>query len=293
MPYPLTASGANPYGPEISFRTENVLPPASVYVGPDDALLLEARAPSVAAQLDVSLRRLMPTGEISSDFYSWRISTAGDNIQTQLVPPAEGYILSVHMESDTPKRGQLFCKLHARHNLSGTDPTLGHLLVQGYVSHDDHLGFPQSPTESSLSGHGWLRAIAMPSVPRGSQLSYTVPPGVCWLLRAVTGLYTTSAIGNPREAYLQFTDPAGVVQMFIPAGNTQAPTAPVLTSSYTWAPGLMPAQSGGVYTAGLPQDLLLAAGWTVNTGVQGADTNPATGDFWQQLAVSVEEYVST
>lgn len=286
MPYAPRATFDNPYGPQVSFRTEDILPPGAVYIGPDDALTLDARAPTVAAPLHLTLRRLTPQGLVSSDQYDMVISTTGVNVQTFVVPPSEGYLLSAHLFSETPERGQLFVKLHARRNVGGTDHALGHLFVQGYISTDDHLGYPQSPTESSLSGRGWLRVITFANPPAGANFSLVVPQGVRWLLRAVYGQLALDPAGAARTVGLSISNPAAAVALAIPVQGTFGPGG---GQDFTFAPGLNASSSSGSTATAIPPDLLLSAGWNVNL-VEGV-IEPL--DQWSQLAIWVEEYVAT
>jgi hypothetical protein len=286
MPYPLTAGFENPYGPQISFQTENILPPGAVYIGPDDALILEARAPSVTANLYLTLRRLTPQGLVSSDQYQWSVSTAGLAAQDFAIPPSEGYLLSAHCRSDAVERGQLFVKLHARRNLGGQDVSLGHLFFQGYVSYDDHLGFPQSPTASSLDGRGWYRVLTPPDPPAAQEFSYTLTQGIRWILRSVRGQFTTSAAPGDRSPFLDIHIPGASGDLLIPAGVAQPPSA---IGAFEWIVGTPIFSQGANNFAPLPPDLLIAGGWAIQT-----QTIPAlaAGDQWGSFTITAEEYVA-
>lgn len=286
MPVPMVATGANPYGPQIGFRTEDVLPPAAVYVGPDDALLLEARAPTVSAPVHLTLRRLTPDGEISSDQYDLNVSTSGVQVQEFIIPPAEGYILSAHCRSETPERGQLFVRLHARRNIGGTDQALGQLFFQGYVTTDDHLGYPQSPTESSLSGRGWLRVVSPANPPAGQAVFIGVPQGVRWALRGVTVQLNTSAATPVRYPLVDIVNAVGFAQLKFPAAQSQGPS---MAASYVWAEGLAPITAGPGGVAPLSSDLLISAGWGIVITTLQLDA----ADQFLSASVYVEEYVAT
>jgi hypothetical protein len=286
VPYAPRATFANPYGPQVTFRTEDILPPGAVYIGPDDALTLDARAPTVSAPLHLTLRRLMPQGVISSDQYDYVISTTGTNVQEQIIYPSEGYLLSAHAFSEAPERGQLFIKLHARRNALGSDHAFGHLLMQGYISVDDHLGFPQSQPESSLSGRGWLRVITYPNPPAGSNFGFVVPQGVRWLLRAVYGQLVLSGAGTARSVSLIIGNPAGAVALAIPVQGSFGPGG---GADFTFAPGVAPTSSSGSIATPIPPDFLFSAGW--NVSLVESVIQPL--DQWSLISVYVEEYVAT
>jgi hypothetical protein len=254
-----------------------------VYIGPDDALQLEMKAPSVAADVNVTLRRLLPDGTISTDFYSYHVSTVGTAKQTVLIPPAEGYILSVHLESDTPARGQLLVKMHARHNLGGTDDALGHLLVQGYVSVDDHIGYPQSPTESSISGHGWFHTVSAPAVAANTQAVIGVPTGLRWRVINIQA-QVASTFAAPQLPVLAFTvsSPPSTYYFAGPSVPSGA-----LTTGLDWAPGFPFNAATGFYTAPFPPEVFMTQGADLSLNFSGS---PA-GFQINYFAAFVEEWI--
>ncbi len=271
MPYPVRAGGQYPYGPEVQFRTLDVLPPAAVYVGPDDEIVIEARSPSVTTALTVAYRLLTPQGEIKYGLLTPSISTVGTAVQDVVVPPAEGYLISVHLNANSASRGQCFCKMFLRRTGAAGGGPLGHLLVQGYVSLDDHLGYPQSPTESSLNGRGWTHTATFADPGAGANFFTTVPAGVRWKIQTVIATLVTNATPGNRFAGLVALSPAAQTEF-----NIQTPAAiPASTTAFlSWAPGFPELNINNQWTAPSVIDLILVAGSQVSiqvTALQGTD----------------------
>jgi hypothetical protein len=287
MPYPATAPAVNPYGPQISFQTEQTFPPSAVYIGPDDALEIDVHAPSIASTVNLTLRRLTPRGEISSDVYAWPVPATGPGVQTMTIPPSEGYLLSAHCWSSNPRRGQVFVRFTARRNEGGIDVSLGHLFLQGYITANDHLGYPQSPTQSSLDGRGWVRTI-VGTVP-GLALNWTIspPPGVRWILLAVEATLSTAGAGGSSTFALQVMDLSTGSYLYIPPVYTQTVNTSVV---YTWLPGIQASSTASRSFAPLPPELLMSSTTQLASDSFGV---VLTGDQWSAPTLLVEEYAAS
>ena len=283
--YPTLAGQNNPVGPQVSFRTQSILPPAALYVGPSDQLEFEARCPSTSSALALTVRLLTPQGIIEEYQASYTVATAGTAVFSALMTPAEGFVLSAHLHGDAVSRGQCFCKLHLRKNPTGTDLVLGALLFQGYVSADDHLSYPQSPTESSLNGRGWLRAIL--GTPPGAGNSYflQVPAGVRWQVRSIYAGVSTDVTAGSRYLICQLTDSA--FHLVGASPNLVAQTASQLRF-YTWAFAAAQGTADLYSINPLPGDALLPSGFYL--ALNFISLGPA--DAIQAVYTLVEEWVA-
>lgn len=282
---PLAPPG-NPYGPEVTFQTQSILPPGAVYLGPDDTLALQARSPSVSSVLHLTTRRLTPQGEIKSDPVDVTVATVGTAVFETVIPPAEGFLLSAHLRGDAVSRGQCFVKLLVKRATGGTDLTLGHLLFQGYVSADDHLSYPQSPTESSLNGRGWTHSLTAVNPAPAANVVVTVPVGVRWILKGFKAVLATSAAVRTRTVLFAILDNLG---------NTAGVSPPLLNQTasqsieYTYGPGLSAVASPALAsTIGISVDLVLPAGWQMIL----QDFNADGADQFSQIVLFVEEFVA-
>lgn len=284
MPLPLVAPAGNPYGPLVHFRTQGIFPPTAVYVGPSDSIEFEARSPSVTTTVTVTLRILTPQGEIKEIPQTFVVATVGTGVFTHAIPPTEGFILTAHASADNASRGQCFVKMELIKNPGQGQVLLGALLIQGYLSADDHLSYPQSPTESSLNGAGWVHTIAIANPAAGADWFTQVPSGVRWRVRGLTARLTTSAVAGARAVALKLQD-AGVLEWtIIGPANNQGPSQGV---TYSWAPGLTPAFVLD-QTIGLPADVIMPALFVMQTQTVGMDV----GDQWSAIRLLIEEYTA-
>ena len=285
MPYPLLASQGVPYGPLVTFRTQAILPPSAVYVGPNDLVVLEGRAPSVAVPFTMAIRILTPQGEIKETILAGTISTVGLAVNDFSTTPNEGFLVSAHISSTNASRGQCFVKCFLKKQAGQFDFTLGHLLFQGYISTDDHLGYPQSPTESSLNGRGWTHVVVLSNPPAGSSASFVVPTGVRWLFKSIFFQLTTSAAVANRFAEIAYSDPGAHQVAFLQAPAAQTAN---LTTSYTFGQGLQILTGNQLQMSALPVDILAQSGFTVFVEV----LTMQAADQLQFVAAEVEEWIA-
>lgn len=285
MPVPNVAPAGYPYGPQVTFKTQDVLPPSAVYVSAQDAIELQARVPSVAVNIDLTLRLLTPQGEVKTELYTFPVSTMGAGVFTATVPPSEGFLISAHIEADNVSRGQCFVKLHLRPSLGPQESALGALLIQGYVSGDDHLSYPQSPTESSLNGRGWLHVVTIPNPAPGNDWVATVPAGVRWNLKNAFAILTADATAGNRSVFLQMDDASFHGHISMPSNGVQPPSS---TRGYNFLQGGAFSAYGSQITAPLVSDCLLGPGWTIRTVSVGL----GAADQYSAIALDVEEYIA-
>jgi len=257
--YPTAGNAGAPVGPLVTFRTQNILPPGAVYVTPNDSLELIGRAPTVSTQVTLTVRILTPQGIVTNIVNSYTISTVGTATQSNIINPTEGFILSAQLVANNTSRGQCFVRLQLHQNPRGGDPTLGALLFQGYVSADDHLSYPQSPTESSLDGRGYIHSLAM-QVISGNTLQLVVPAGVRWASRTTSVQCTTSAVVANRRVQFTIQDPSGNLLVQVLNG-TNIPASTF--AEVNWGDGLNTGLDLTAQSVASPRDLVLPAGYVV------------------------------
>jgi hypothetical protein len=285
----LVAPYDNPYGPLVKFRTLGIFPPSAVYVGPSDALEFEARSPSVSTAVNVTVRILTPQGEIKEIPLAFTVATSGTAVFTSRVPPTEGFVLTAHASANNASRGQCFVKLHLLKNPGASAALLGALLFQGYLSADDHLSYPQSPTESSLTPPGWTHTIIITAPGAGNDWSTQAPAGVRWRLKTVFAAFTASATVASRGPRVILTDSAARL-------IADLPISPAITASqvcdFTWGEGLTPQSivlaNLVIDTAQLPGQLLLPQ----QAFVKSLTNSLQAGDAWTAILLTVEEFVA-
>lgn len=283
MPLPDNLPSQNPYGPAVTFQTSGILPPSALYIGPNDAILVNVISPSVAATLTIWTQFLRADGVLISSTYSAK-AVQGNNGQVLTIAPAEGFLLSFVVQSSIVSRGQVFVRVFTvpggERGLVGSLPRV---FLQGYASAVDLLNYPGSIAESSLSGRGWLHVIHLADVTGGTP-AFVVPANTHWLFRCVQGQFTASAAGVARSLSLTVNDGLGNQICQIGASATVAPS---ISNLLAWAPGLTLASAGIFQTMGFPRELVLTPGMVVALNTVVLDV----GDKWQLLNLAVEEFV--
>jgi len=290
MPLPTVASSTtNPYGPLTTFKTENVLPPAAVYVSPQDQILISAISPSLAATVTVNWRLLTPQGIVITNqgTFNTTLAAAGRSL---VIPPSEGYLMSLTVVCGAAVRGQMFVRAYllGGSGLTAADP-VDQLLIQGYLNGFDSIAYPQSVPESSLSGRGWIHGVTIAPPGAGGLPLLSVPSFVRWQLKSVF----TSLICSPVVAtrlpectiYDNHSNPIAV----LPAAAVQTANS---SSSLSWFDGAsaisISAPPSLVMGMASVRDLVMAPSWFLQLDALNMDP----GDAFQETFVFVEEWAS-
>ena len=280
MPAPQNVPQQNPYGPLVTFKSTDILPPSAIYVSPQDQIRLNIVNPTVAVNVNVFYRLLRADGTIVTTQQTYASPIGGSN---QTIPPSEGFLLSMLINADSVSRGQCFLKAWLAPAGGAGGFITAHMFMQGYVSSTDQLCFPQSPTESSLNGRGWLRVVHIADVIGGTP-SWVVPNGVHWLMRNVNGQFQASGAGAARSLSLTCQDGSGNEAFQIGAAATVAPGG---SNFLSWGAGLTLASAGLFQTMGGPREFVLTQGFVLSLNTVVLDV----GDKWSILNLSVEEFV--
>lgn len=285
MPSQLIANAAlNPYGPQITFRTENILPPAALYLGPQDGLAISMVAPLTQGSVTLSYRLLTPQGTIitSTDSFPFVPNAVAQSVQ---LPPAEGYLLSATIQSTAVARGQVFVRFFSVAGDINNGGQVNALLIQGYPAQNTRLSFPQSPIEADTSGNGFLGTLLLAPPPPGGDFSLTVFPATRFRVKSLHVTLTTNAVVGNRFANLQVTDSGGNV-----AGVAPIATAVTAGQSMglTWFQDAAVIATPAQLTAPLFGDLLLSPGDVIESVTNGL----VGGDQYGQAVLFVEEWAS-
>lgn len=157
-------------------------------------------------------------------------------------------------------------------------------LCAGYVSRHGAIAFPAIPNADSISGRGIIRSVLGTDPAAGAEVNETVPVGVAWLLHAIAITYVTDGNSATREPKLQITDGTNVLMEF-PASGTQSLSE---TRGWFWIRrgARESATSSGERHGDLPTDIILPAGFEINT----LDEIAQAGDNWGAPRLTVEEW---
>lgn len=127
-----------------------------------------------------------------------------------------------------------------------------------------------------------VRSVQLAQPAAGAEWLATVPAGAVWKVRSVHFQLVTSSTVASRQPILQVSDDKGNDLLRSISSGTQAASN---TFDYTFAPAIAAVGSNGSsYQANIPQDLILAPGWTIGT----ASLNLQTGDVYQLISLLVE-----
>lgn len=271
----------------IHFATEQIPPPAALYITNDDTILVQAQN-SVANQvLQVCRRYLAPDGQILPQFDTLALDTTRSPVNLAL-PQQEGFLLSITIACGvTTTRGQTFVSVFLIRGNNTTQLILPHLIIQGYTDSTCRLVWPGGVLSNSVDGGGNIRSITGAAPAAGAEVSETVPTNARWKLRAFRNVLTTSAAVANRGSTLIIDDGTNALWEL----ETATVQAASLTIGYNY--GAIGSRAPRVYGSNesnpLPVDLVLRAGYRIRTAtalIQAADQYAAP-------QYEVEEWISS
>lgn len=289
MPYPPRAGTDNPYGPQVQFRTEDVLPPTALYLSMDDTLLVQTICAASQVFATATVRMLLPDGTLRVDYYQVVPSPINVIFSYVVIPPVEGYLLSAIVQVDSTLEGSCWCQMTAfkgsvAQPIITLPPVSGLLVVQGYVDQSTFLAWPNSPAVEAGVGAGRIRYIA-PFVANGTNWICKTTSVQRWQILAVQARLTTSAAATPRQVSLAWYDHFGNSLLRIPCNFTQGPS---LAYSYYFYVGAAHIETSTTWiTAPLPAGLILDPVMSLQSAVAFLDP----GDSWSFVDVAVQEWM--
>ncbi|MGH3630267.1 MAG: hypothetical protein ACRDRL_22845 [Sciscionella sp.] len=193
-------------------------------------------------------------------------------------------MLSATLFAPAVSRGDCFVKFYLQRGTDPTVPNLSALLIQGYLSADDRLSYPQSLTESSLSGRGNVRPLVFANPAPGANFSNALPAGVNWRFKSVICQLVTGAAVANRVPKLAIAPHGASTAILVPM-----PT--MVTASQTvnlcWGESMPAISAGSNQTSSIPADTLLQS---LSVFAIDVDLLQA-GDQLQNIEILVEEFV--
>jgi hypothetical protein len=279
----------NPYGPEVTFRTEDVLPPSSLYLSLDDTPVFLFQTNTTNTYATIFLRVLMPDGTVRVDRYDAGPFQPLPAYNFLTCTPAECYLMSCNITGNLGSGGSLWCQgfvIRGTFNppYSAAPPYGGMVIVQGYLDDFGFLSWPNSPVVEPGTGAGRMRAIYTPNV-TGANFKFTVPSLTRWEIVSCQCVLHASAAGAARIMELVTFDPHGVSVCGYPSGTTTPPSGTLI---YWFYQGAAEIQAEPTFiTTPLPVGLTLDSGWSLQSNVITLDV----GDQITNLALHVKEWV--
>ena len=283
MPYQPRATYDNPYGPQVSFRTLDVLPPSAYYVGLDDQLVFRVYTDYSPAVFYFVARMLRPEGVIAVETVQLYNSQAGSQQLTGELTGVEGYVLSISASAPQVPLSAAYVTvklMRAPYLITGLTTAL---LLAGYVGDKLTLSYPTFPPRGPLEGPGRLVTVTA-SPAAGMDWIIAVPTYVRWRVNiAWFGLTTTPTVIS-RQPNVILKDAANTTVGFCP-GPLQQPASEAIT--YSLLPGGSYLSVGALCSISAPAELLLDAGGSISTYTPTLQP----GDQYSSVAVQVEEWV--
>lgn len=283
MPYKPRATFDNPYGPLVSFRTEDVLPPTALYLSPEDQLVVMTVSDAAGYLVFLQTRLLLPTGEIKLMPYQFTPGATNTWGLSFEAPPTEGYILTAVCWASPPQQGQCFVSAQVMRSAPPALQSTGEMLLQGYPTLSNVLSYPTGLLTAPFSGRGAFLTITKPNQ-TGANVVFTVPQYTLWRLRSLEFIYNTSAAAASRIVVMALKDSAGVQIGAWPAPGSVAASA---QRFYTFAPGGLSIANDPFETIGAPGELFLPPQSTLTISVSGLDA----ADTLTNMALAVEEWM--
>ena len=270
--------------PELTEQLRTSTPMSPIYIAPEDVVAVSTYNIAPDLRLAFYGRLLLPTGRTVTLEQQLTLTTGGV-LTTQVIPIAEGYLLSagVRVVQGPIARGQCYVQiLLIRGRLVETQQYA--YLVTGYVDWQQTIMWPWAARNEAVSEPpGFQELIVIPPV-AGGPASVTVPAWRQWRLNGVHfGLQTDATVAD-RIALFSISR-AGVFFVSVASGFKQTASLP---ENYEWSPGLAMLDTGlaRIHHQGIPADIVLRGGDVVTLNA----TNIAAGDAWFSISLRVESF---
>jgi hypothetical protein len=314
QPAPLGAnefnSGSSPA--VVSFGFDKVGPPAAVYIQRDDVVLFEGVSQTPGETVTLNLRLLLPSARapLQPDHSPAGAAGAGaiigpGYIQTitvtiqlpaaltfgfQTIPLTEGYLLSASVVCSlaavlglTYARAQL--NRGTAQSVPGNPFTM---LLGGYVTKFDPIGWPTGPFIRPSDGPGLLNAYAIGNPAAGADFLFSTPSTGRMRVAGLIATLVTSATAGNRFPSFKFTQTTIGTLQYQVQDNTAVPAATTIT--YSLAPGGTNVRGAGApifETLPMPSPIMARAGVQVGSATQGL----LAGDQWSAINLYTEEWL--
>jgi hypothetical protein len=274
------------YNELAAFRRHQLPPPGALYLTVDDNITVNVLNPSQVVTVNISLRILLPGGDVVPILYQYPNLAANSTATTRMIAGVEGFLLSATVDAPGITRGSAYVVASVKRGRGALDQTSGDLICEGYPGGLYLLSYPPPTRDGPETGAGLTRSVTVANPAAGADWSVTVPVGVQWVLQRVRAVLTTAAAGGNRTPDLQILDAAGNMVLEAPGGANQGGGN---TESWTWSTGATTtATAGASNMVNLPTNIRLLPNWVVKV----VTANLAAGDQWSSIVLSIVEFVA-
>jgi hypothetical protein len=269
--------------PQVTFKTDIVSPPASIYIGGEDRLFLNWRANSINGIINFYLRILKADGTIAVVNGQQPVQFAYTGVSIQ-IPSTEGFLLSATAEANL--FGTNIC---AAVSISIT--RVGFLpfdniavILRGLLVAGRTLTFPYSIQHSALEGPGLLRTIVGTNPAAGLEINETVPANAHWRLISMRAILTADATVINRLCRCIVDDGANI---YYESDVNEVHAASLIFTYIFTAGNTISTALAQTVMLPLPNNLILGPGHRIRSGT----TNLQAGDDWAAPIYLVEEWI--
>jgi len=271
--------------PFLEAKTGVVVAPFQFGLAGDDSLRVLSVNSYEQARLTIKGRRLTAEGEIVPFAFSHTPYT-DRTVKTEVFNLGRGALLNVAVFGDQSpyNYGVTFVCLQIVRGFQGPIEVVG-ILVQGYVTVAQGLGWPGSPILQSFDGPGLWRSVFGTTPALGAEIVETVPVNARWHLQSFRATLTTGPIVANRQVDFLFDDGT-------PAG-WRVPLVTNLIASTAWRFYLsvgIADQFGGannVVYGTLPDHLIMPPAWFIRSST----SNMQVGDVWSAIRYTLREWL--
>ena len=143
---------------------------SSFFFEGSDALRLRTFGSVSGAVLALEGRFLTVDGDVMP-FSERHVPTSDRTVNTTLHNLGMGFLLnaSIRANAGTPRIGQVFCVLEVVRGLTGAVQPLA-VLIEGYVTDTQRLGWPGAVLRDSIDGRGVIRSITGTDPAAGAEI---------------------------------------------------------------------------------------------------------------------------
>lgn len=271
---------------QIHFLTDQVPPPAPLYVTSDDELKIIVWNSVASLSVQVTLRILRPDGQIVPQLET--INPTSDRVgNTKFYPLQEGFILGVAVAATSGEQlGATYVQVAISRGGTGANGFFAQLLTSGYIGQFRALTWPGVIMEHSQAGPGNIRSITGSSPAAGAEIAETVPTGALWRLNSFQFGFTASANVATRYPELVIDDGANTLLQIDGARNITAGQAFSLGFGAGMQFRQSPQQNHDLYA--LPGPFILRPGYRVRTSTLSLQAN----DQYTAPQYQVEEWLT-
>ncbi len=270
--------------PAVSYAERGVPPPAPLYIGPNETLVVNTWSSTAPAALAIVARVLTPEGQIHTSRWSHTPSTSRTQATTYHRLP-EGCLLSLVVDANGAayRRGHCWCQVGIQIGEGATGVPHAQL-ISDYVTGTARLAWPGGQLRSSVEGPGLISTVTGTNPVAGAEFTMTVPTGARWRLVSVYGYLTTNATVANRTVHL-IVDNGSTSVCYVAAQTAQTASQDIEYTFGATLPSVATTAAASVNP--LPEQLHLVAAYRIRTFT----TNLQAGDDWGAPRVLVEEWI--